>query len=66
MDNASATTLTATPLVLMNAITKYQSAGINDFVITGANSVIGQYLLQLINQDDNLHLWPIVSPSSLN
>jgi len=64
VDNASATTLTATPFVLLNSIKKYQNAGITDFILTGANSVIGQYLLQLIDPNENIHIYPIVSSAS--
>lgn len=66
VDNKSAATLTATPYVLLDAIMNATAHGTDSIVITGANSVIGQYLLQLLahETDFKAKIWPIVSPSS--
>ncbi|MBZ5984177.1 zinc-binding alcohol dehydrogenase family protein [Leuconostoc gelidum subsp. gasicomitatum] len=58
-DNEAAT-LTATSLVLKKEIEKSASSNI---FITGANSVIGIYLLQQLNTV-NKKIYPIVTPSS--
>jgi len=65
VDSISATGLTATPFVLLDEIKAASQAGTHDFILTGANSVIGQLLIQLLDQADiPIKLWSVVSPSS--
>lgn len=63
VDNASAATLIAGPGIAMKLKEEIEQSSAKNIVITGGNSVIALYLLQMI-QSSQKNIWPIVSPIS--
>ena len=61
--NESAAALTAGPGTALTLKHEIDQSTARHIVITGANSVIGLYLLQML-QTDSRQIWPIVSPNS--
>ncbi|GAK30183.1 NADPH-quinone reductase [Weissella oryzae SG25] len=61
VSDAASATLTATAITLQEQITQSNEENI---VITGANSVIGMYLLQSLVVKENQAVWPVVSAAS--
>ncbi|PWG00416.1 alcohol dehydrogenase catalytic domain-containing protein [Levilactobacillus bambusae] len=63
VDDASAAALTAGPGTALALKHEIDQSSADNIIITGANSVIGLYLIQLLGEP-NQTLWPIVSPQS--
>jgi len=63
VSDASAAALTAGPGTARVLQREISASTATNVVVTGANSVIGLYLLQLLRPQDK-HIWPIVSPAS--
>ncbi|MGV0168455.1 quinone oxidoreductase family protein [Furfurilactobacillus sp. WILCCON 0119] len=63
VDNKSAAALTAGPGTALRLLTEIKQSQATNIVITGANSVIGLYLLQMLH-DEARPVWPIVSEAS--